>query len=183
MAEYSKLGTIQNNGYSLVRQDRVDIKPSISVVSWRANHASSGKNRRFYYNKSECWWMPLDMAKTMMSKAEKEGLFSDFDNSNATIVDTNIYSSLSEIATVTLEESFDDEWRDSTAIICMQKCGNWRKVMLINKTLDKVTFRSITKAPDYLFCSSMHTSDGWRLDRSMLDAHPTAFIEWLKYLK
>jgi len=177
MAEYSRFGRIQNCGYSLIRQDRVDIKPAISVVSWRSNHATSGKNRRFYYNKRECWWMPLDIAKTMMSLAETEGLFSNFNNGLATITETHVYSSLSEVAIATLEEPFDSEWQDSTAVICTQKCGNWRKVMLINKALNKVTFRSITKAPEYSFSSSMLTSDGWRLDRSMLDAHPTAFIE------
>lgn len=82
-----------------------------------------------------------------------------------------------------VEGDFEHEWQNSTAVICNQTCGKWRKVMLANPATGKVTFRSLTSDSSYGLAGREASADGWHLDRAMLDAHPTAFIHWLDYLQ
>jgi hypothetical protein len=87
------------------------------------------------------------------------------------------------INTILVQDDFESEWRDSSAVICNQSCGTWRKVMLINHKNKRATFRSLTSDHTYRLCHKQPSIDGWLLDHAMLDAHPTAFIHWLNYLK
>lgn len=82
-----------------------------------------------------------------------------------------------------VNSDFESEWKNCAAIICNQACGQWRKIMIVNFNTRKVTFRSLTSDRTYRFARREESSDGWRLDRSMLDAHPSAFDHWLNYLQ
>ncbi len=46
-----------------------------------------------------------------------------------------------------------------------------KKVMIVNTDTDTVTFRSITKHPDYMPKKVLRPGDGWWLDNSMMDAN------------
>lgn len=189
MAKYERIyPPIRLGKTSLTRQDRVDLSPHFHCVSWRQQREGSQTNRQYYIEKNRCWSLPADDALQMLRQAKHTGFF------GATEIDPGKIS-ISKVVTPTdpryfeligqvLEERHHErEWQSSSAVICTQACGNWRKVMLVNKNAGIVTFRSLTLDCGYKLAHKKATAGGWRLDRAMVDAHPTAFLHWLGYLE
>jgi hypothetical protein len=176
---------IQIGRIILVRHNRTDLNPIFHCVSWREKRVSS-INRRFYFEKGSYWAMPTSQALKMMRQAKQAGFF-DTDEADPGTISTHIIADPAKpdyaelVGHALVNSGYDREWQNCTAVICTQSCGQWRKVMMVNKK--KITFRSLTADDDYPFARSEVTADGWHLDAAMLDAHPTAFLLWLDYLE
>lgn len=189
MANYKrKFRPISIGLSSIVRQDRVNLNPNFHCISWRERRHPSNSNRRFYFEDGAYWSLPIDRALQMMQLAKQAGFFdinSDDPGKIASVIVAEPGNVAYEkiIAKALVNSDFESEWQNSAAIICNQACGQWRKIMIVNFNTRKVTFRSLTSDRTYRFARREESSDGWRLDRSMLDAHPSAFEHWLNYLQ
>ena len=193
MATYDKKGFVKNNGYRLVRHDRTDLVGYLShslyhpVLSWRAQR-NNRTNRRFYVENESCWSIDLQVALAMLNDAFDEKLFlcNDVVTTNAIcehkIVKPEDDEYERNIGGVLTDAAFDNEWQNSTAVICYQNSNQWKKVMLISYNKSKLTFRTLGIASDYRMYRRERSNDGFRLDASMIDAHPMAFEIWRKYL-
>jgi hypothetical protein len=102
--------------------------------------------------------------------------------SSATIIEPDMPEYYKLIETILTQNNFETEWQNSSAVICNQSCGTWRKIMILNHNTKKATFRSLTCDSTYGLVHKQPSADGWLLDRAMLDAHPTAFVHWLNFL-
>ena len=188
MAEYHREDLVQFDNIKLVRQNRTDLSPNYSCVSWRETRPSSGTNRRFYFEQGAYWRIPISRALDMMRQAKKKGLFDDFGNnigkiSENFIIDPRNHDYSDMIGCVLVESPYDDEWSQCVAVLCVQSDKMWRKVMMLSFDTGNATFRSLSSCNSYRFFRNEMTADGWKLDQAMLDAHPTAFLHWLEYLE
>jgi hypothetical protein len=48
---------------------------------------------------------------------------------------------------------------------------NWRKILIVDPTTGRATFRSTTQSPTYKPRAEMRTDSEWVLDNSMMDAN------------
>jgi hypothetical protein len=189
MAKYKRTQSpIRLGMTSIVSHNRVDLNPIFHCVSWREKREPSNSNRRFYIESGSCWSITIKKAREMMLLALDAGYFNQPTDDpglikSAVVVKPDMPDYEYLINTILVQDDFESEWRDSSAVICNQSCGTWRKVMLINHKNKRATFRSLTSDHTYRLCHKQPSIDGWLLDRAMLDAHPTAFIHWLNYLK
>jgi hypothetical protein len=176
----------------LIRQDRIDLNPVFHCISWRENREASGgkrvTNRRFYIEADSCWSLSMDDTLNMLRRASKAGFFDDSEVDpgviSSFVVADPAYPNYPEVIEQALSGGdFDDEWRGGYAVICTQVSGRWRKVMMANSAITKVTFRSLTNDSKYGMTRSEKSADGWTLDAAMLDAHVTAFRFWFDYLE
>ena len=176
----------------LIRQDRIDLNPVFHCISWREDREASGEkrvtNRRFYIEADSCWSLSIGDSLNMMRKASEAGYFakSEVDPGviSSFVVADPTYLNYAELVEQALSGgSFDNEWRGCHAVICTQASGNWRKVMIVNAAITKVTFRSLTNDSKYGMTRLEKSADGWALDAAMLDAHVTAFRFWFDYLE
>lgn len=180
---------MRDGNTTLTRQDRVDLDPIFHYVSWRERREPSKSNRRFYVESKACWSLSIEKAREMMQWARQESFFDLANIDDPGTIGSVIVAKPSQlnyeqlIGKALVGGDFEHEWQNSTAVICNQACGKWRKVMLANPATGKVTFRSLTSDLSYGFASRETSVDRWHLDRAMLDAHPTAFIHWLDYLE
>jgi len=192
MAKYERIYSIKDDSTSLVCQERTDLNPHFHCVCWRETRfPTPGKritNRRFYFEKGSFWTIPFDRALNMMQQAKRDSFFDESETDPGKISSYDIadpknknYDQL--IGKALVNCNYDQEWKTSIAVICNQSCGMWRKVMMVNLNIMVVTFRSLTADNGYKFTYAEKSADGWRLDRSMLDAHPTAFLHWLELLE
>jgi hypothetical protein len=189
MAKYELIyAPIRVGKTSLTRQDRVDLSPHFHCVSWRQQREGSQSNRRYYIEKDRCWSLPVADVLQMLRHAKDTGFFRATEIDPGTISISKVVAPgdpkyFELIGQVLEERHHEQEWRNSSAVICTQACGKWRKVMLVSKDAERVTFRSLTLDCGYKLAHKKATAGGWRLDRAMVDAHPTAFVHWLKYLE
>lgn len=180
---------IRDGNTTLKRQDRIDLKPGFHCVSWREKREPSQSNRRFYVERNACWSLPIEKAREMMQRARQESFFDLANIDDQGTIKSVIIAKPGErdyeqqMSKALVGGDFEHEWQNSTAVICNQTCGMWRKVMLANTATGKVTFRSLTSDSSYSFAHREASVDGWHLDRAMLDAHPTAFAHWLDCLQ
>ncbi len=188
MAKYKRIQKpIRLGMTSIVRHDRVDLNPVFHCVSWREKREPSNSNRRFYIENGACWSITIQKAQEMMLLAQHAGYFNQYAEDPGLIKSVVIakpgmanYEQL--LGTALVQGDFEHEWQNSSAVICNQSCGRWRKIMVLNNSTGKVTFRSLTSDSTYRLCHKQPSADGWLLDRAMIDAHPTAFIHWLDFL-
>lgn len=190
MAKYRLIGRpLKQGNIKLVRQDRIDLTPTYNCLSWRETRSESRTNRRFYFEQGAYWRLPILQAREMIREAKQNDFLGNIGNDPGQIPNPPLLIHPSDpnyhamIRLVTVESPYENEWRNSIAILCTQLCGTWRKVMLLNPTTGYATFRSLTSDNNYQFSGKEASSDGWKLDRAMLDAHPTAFSYWLEHLE
>jgi hypothetical protein len=184
MAQYERIGSsIQRGNITLALQHRIDLTPILRCLCWRERRNGSNTNRRFYLEQGAYWSMPSSQALDMMRQAKQQGWFDDPGAHRAEISESSLISPNSEESRRVLVNSIhDDEWTDSSGVLCLESDHRCRKVMLLSRDKRKVTFRSLTSREDYTFTYRETSADGWKLDRAMLDAHPTAFTHFLEYL-
>lgn len=198
MAVYEKIGKVQHGGLMLWKQDRVFHDEAgveverIPLCSWRQARAR-GSNRRFYRENNDWWDADIRDVLAVMESAERKGYFEGSDQTKAYIVRSDYRDwprkEIDEIYSKCLVEPMsnrdpDSEWRGCIAHVCYQRCGSWRKVMLVHPETGRITFRSFTIEAGYKHSyKTFKTKDGWFLDQSMLDAHPVAFLMWLRFLQ
>ncbi len=122
MAKYHQEDLVQSGNIKLVRQNRIDLIPNFSCISWRETRPSSRTNRRFYFEKGAYWRIPISLALDMMLQAKQKGLFDEFGNnlgkiSENFVIDPNDHNYTDMIGRVLVESPYDDEWRIRTVHI------------------------------------------------------------------
>ncbi len=186
-ARYKEIGRVANDLTKLVRQDRLNLEPCHRMLSWRQARPNN-TNRKFYIEGNFSWSITVDVALDLMSRASNAGYLCAESHDPGEIAQSIIiepgnaaYHDL--IRMVLVADVLDETWINSSVVLCVQRNPSWRKAMLISPG-NNVTFRSFTNDINYKAAYRKYVSgDGWWLDQSMLDAHPTAFNLWLSYLE
>jgi hypothetical protein len=125
----------------------------------------------------------------MMEKMEALGGFSDeyLDHRRRPTCDITVSTDLTpdqrahEFANVTSPE---EDWGVAPFfVIASDPHKSWKKVMIVNRSNDLATFRSITEDPDYMPKKVLRPGASWWLDNSMMDANVQQMRCFLKYLQ
>jgi hypothetical protein len=195
MPEYNEIGTIEGeNNIHLKRRNRIDLLPIIyETLSWRQRRGNEIRNNRRYYLEQESYWsISNNQTIDMLRQAKQNGyLDNTIESDLGTTVETIIiepeckdYKQL--IGSVLVNSQYDNAWRECNciAVVCIQANRKWRKVMMLSPENGIATFRSLTSDETYMNrFTDVFSNDRWWLDRSMLDAHPSAFLKWLEFLE
>ncbi len=135
----------------------------------------------------EPWSTPIESALHMLEHAESNDWLVDENldlrlKPNCEISDSRDLSQIvSEellASIVVTGESFETP---DYFVVCEDSHPTWRKVMIVNN--DRVTFRGLTKSPEYGMLKHLDNGTEWNLDNSMQDINvqqARAFLEALR---
>lgn len=173
----------------LALQERTNSENSWWVMSWRTTVASSGRNRRFYFMRDQFWSMPANDALDLMHEIQSEGAFKDQyrDARDESDLTGTVSTKLDPEERDTLLEEIthaDEDWgNDPFFVIVDDPHEDWRKVMIVNRETNELTFRSVTKNATYRPRKELHPGHEWQLDNTMMDANIQQMRHFLRELE
>ncbi|MBI4775953.1 MAG: hypothetical protein HY788_17555 [Deltaproteobacteria bacterium] len=153
--------------------------------TWRQLRPPDKKrNRWLYFEKGNFWAMPADAGLEMMEDGKAANFFSvkysRWPGKSIVCRDSNRLSAkdAKELFREALtSEIIDEVWRkcqDLRVVACREPWDQeWLKVMIVSPSANELTFRSLTREKTYRFKhrpDKIPFSNGWMLDRSMMDA-------------
>ena len=179
MAEYQTIKAVVRSQTTLALKYRID--GGYPCVVWREQRGDSNQNRRFYREDGKFWSIPAELALEMLNDAEKMGLlipdYFRWPDHDIEVLDTatlNQDEKNTLIKETLVNDIEDDFWRhcDDLRIVTCVEPGNqeWRKIMIVSKSKNRVTFRSTTRSSYYSFLEKYTLHSDWKLDKSMMDA-------------
>jgi hypothetical protein len=196
---YSKIAEvgadIEGRPVKLVLQEKTeDAGPPYYLVSWRTLLPQTRSNRRFYSGQDGYWSLPVPDARALLEQAAARGLLdSQYDDpfiragggKPGIIVSHDLDSTQRAqlLAEITLPSEEAVWGMDPFFVVGSAPNGIWRKIMLINTSRTRVTFRSCTRDPSYRPAIKMATGSEWKLDNAMMDSSTIFmrhFLAWLK---
>jgi hypothetical protein len=192
MAKYKTVRSISSGDTTLALKQRKDLGHAYFCLTWRAARARSKTNRRFYLEHKAFWEIPQDVAVHLLKRAHSEGFFGTqytrWPTAEISVLDSKDLSQPEGLRlrdeTIT-DNPADQRYRSDPAlriVACSEPGGVWRKVMLIRAAEGLVTFRSLTRDTEYRNAYNFGLPNGWRLDRSMLDADGSIHSAFLNAL-
>ena len=180
MAKYKTIKTISQESTTLALKRRED--KNYYCVVWRHKRPESKTNRRFYLEKSSFWSIRADLAFAMLNEANNSNLLSPsyfrWPDQEIRVLDTaELGDSEKQILiNETLVKSIEDQaWRNCNDLRIVACCEppkyNWRKVMIVSKNKNLITFRSLTLDISYKHIyKKFDLQNSWKLDQSMMEA-------------
>lgn len=191
-AKYKTINAVNEGNTSLSLKLREDL--NYNCLTWRAKRASN-TNRRFYFENNEFWRISPKLTLSIMEKANSHGLFSSqyfrwnkeiitLDSAKLSHVDRQ--QLLLESLVPSGEDHIFHACNDLRIVACVEPWDvEWRKVMIVSKDNNAITFRSFTRnnsTYENLY-RSFHFENSWLLDRAMLDADGAICLEHYACLK
>ncbi len=196
-AIYKEVNTVSRGLVSLSLKFREDLNYYTST--WRQKRPESGINRQRYKEKEKgvdsFWSMPADIAHEMLDEAHARGLFLSqyfrWPGIEPKVLDTAKLSRdegeilIDETLTT---DALDQMWRNCDDLRIVACCEPvdwiWRKIAIFSARNNLVTFRSMTLSDTYrALYTNLPFKNGWKLDRSMMDADVSLSIVHLEALK
>jgi len=191
-ATYKIINKVQEGNTSLSLKLRQDL--NYNCLTWRATRESN-TNRRFYYENNGFWHISPQVALNIMEKADNHGLFNSIYfrwKKEITILDSAKLSQadsqqlVRESLTSSGEDHIYQSCNDLRIVACVEPWEvEWRKVMIFSLENDAITFRSFTRnnsTYENLY-KNFNFSNGWLLDRAMLDADGAICLEHYAVLR